>query len=387
MTGAAVCLVLAVAAALAPVQEPAEADHAGTRQLIFFAENRPIFVRLQVTIQGRPFDLAWVDSVKLLYACLDGNGDGKLTAKEADPAKVGALVRLALGSTAEAPALPELDVHPKDGNVSIDELTEALRPILGPFQLQLARQAIGRTDALFDQLDRDKDGALTRPELAAIAGSLRPLDLNDDAMISPDELEPLFTPAFAAVMGESSGQSAAITGVPPVVEIVAGESTFRPARFLLKKYDKGRGDVPGRPDSKLSPSELAVDPEAFAAPTATATTPSTRTNCASGSRTPRSTSRSKSHCRPTRRATRQSACQTAATDPKEPRSGSRAKAKSSSRSATSGSTFTSTTAAPPPNSPAALPGSSSRPLMSTRTDTSRARNLPPSARPGRPSRV
>ena len=74
-------------------------------------------------------------------------------------------------------------MQPKDGKVSIEELAEALRPVLPPFRLQAGRQAIGRTDALFDQLDRDKDEQLTRPELAAIAGSLRPLDLDDDETI------------------------------------------------------------------------------------------------------------------------------------------------------------------------------------------------------------
>ena len=172
-------------------------------------------------------------------------------------------MRLATGAAA-LPALGELDVHPKDGKVSIDELAEALRPILGPFRLQVGRQAIGRTDALFDQLDRDKDGELTRPELAAIAGSLRPLDLDDDEMISADELEPFNSPAFTALVEESSERRARFTALPPVVELVAGESSLRPARLLLKKYDKGKGDVPGRPDNKLSPAEFAIDPDAFA---------------------------------------------------------------------------------------------------------------------------
>ncbi len=162
------------------------------------------------------------------------------------------------------PTLGELDVHPKDGKVSIDELAEALRPILGPFRLQVGRQAIGRTDALFDQLDRDKDGELTRSELAAIAGSLRPLDLDDNEMISADELEPFDSPAFAAMVEESSERRARFTALPPVVELVAGESSLRPARLLLKKYDKGKGDVPGRPDNKLSPGEFAIDPDVFA---------------------------------------------------------------------------------------------------------------------------
>ena len=114
-----------------------------------------------MTSEGRPFEASWIDSVRTLHASLDRNGDGILTTKEADPKFLTALVRLATG-TAVPPALAELDVHPKDGKVSIDELAEVLRPILGPFRLQVGRQAIGRTDALFDQLDRDKDGELTR---------------------------------------------------------------------------------------------------------------------------------------------------------------------------------------------------------------------------------
>ncbi len=116
-----------------------------------------------------------------------------------NPKSLAALVRLATGSA--APSIRgELDVHPKDGVISIDELAEALRPILSPFRLEVGRQAIGRTDELFDQLDRDKDGQLTRSELAAIAGSLRPLDLDDDETISAQEIEPLDSPAIASVM-------------------------------------------------------------------------------------------------------------------------------------------------------------------------------------------
>jgi len=258
-------VVLLVAAVVAPAQQPAPASAGNdpVRHLVFLAENRPIFVRLKVTSEGRPFEASWIDSVRTLHASLDRNGDGTLTTKEADPKVLAALVRLATGAPV-VPPLGELDVQPKDGKISIDELAEAIRPILGPFRLQVGRQAIGRTDALFDQLDRDKDGALTRPELAAIAGSLRPLDLDDNEMISPDELEPFDSPAFAALVEESSDRRARFTALPPVVELIASESSLRPARLLLKKYDKGKGDVPGRPDGKLSPGEFAIDPNVFA---------------------------------------------------------------------------------------------------------------------------
>jgi Ca2+-binding EF-hand superfamily protein len=263
MTGAAAFLVLALAAP--PPQEPAPAgtESVAARHLVFLAENRPIFVRLRVSSRDRPFEASWIDSVRALHASLDRNGDGTLTTKEAGDRAFAAMVRLATGA-ALPPARAELDVQPKDGKISIDELAEALRPILGPFRLQFRRLAIGRTDALFDQLDRDKDGVLTRSELAAIGGSLRPLDLDDDEMISAEELEPFSSPVSAALQEESSDRRARFTTLPPVVELVAGESSLRTARLFLKKYDKGKGDVPGRPDNKLSPAEFAIDPDAFA---------------------------------------------------------------------------------------------------------------------------
>jgi Ca2+-binding EF-hand superfamily protein len=263
MMGAAAFMVLTLAAP--PPQEPGPAATGSdaARHLIFLAENRPVFLCLRVMSRDRPFEASWIDSVRALHTSLDRNGDGTVTTKEADEKVFLALVRLAAGATVPSPRV-ELDVQPKDGKVSIDELAEALRPILGPFRLQIGRQAIGRTDALFDQLDRDKDGVLTRPELAAIAGSLRPLDLDDNEMISADELEPFNSPAYTALMEESSERRARFTALPPVAEIVAGESSLRTARLLLKKYDKAKGDRPGRPDNKLSPTEFAIDPDAFA---------------------------------------------------------------------------------------------------------------------------
>ena len=103
MTGPAAFVVLALAIAQGPAQDQAAADNAAARQLIFLAEHRPVFVRLNVTSQGKPFDASWLDSVRSIHASLDRNGDGTLTTKEADPAIVAALVRLAVGA-AEIPA-------------------------------------------------------------------------------------------------------------------------------------------------------------------------------------------------------------------------------------------------------------------------------------------
>jgi Ca2+-binding EF-hand superfamily protein len=264
MIGAAAVVALALAAATFQNPATAGAGIDAGHDLIFLAETRPVFLRLRVTSGDQPFEASWIDSVRTIHASLDRNGDGTLTTKEADPAVVLALVRLAKGPGAPA-KIGELDIGPKDGKVSIDELAGALRPILGPFELQAARQAVGRTDALFDQLDRDKDGQLTRSELSVITGTLRPLDLDDDQMISAYELEPFNNSAMMnVVLNASAGRRESVTAIPTVVEFVQGESSLRAARLLLRKYDKPKEDIPGSQDNKLSPDEFAIDPAAFA---------------------------------------------------------------------------------------------------------------------------
>ncbi len=83
-------------------------------------------------------------------------------------------------------------------------------------------------------------------------------------MITPDELEPFNSPALTAMLDESSDRRARFTALPPVVELVAEESSLRPARLLLKKYDKAPADRPGRLDNKLSIEEFALEPDVFA---------------------------------------------------------------------------------------------------------------------------
>ena len=125
MKGVAAFIVLALAAA--PPQEGARAAARGdgAHHLIFLADNRPIFVRLRVTLQGKPFEASWIESIRTLHASLDRNGDGKLATNEVNPNFVTALVQMGTGA-GDVAAPAELDVQPKDGVISIDELAEAL---------------------------------------------------------------------------------------------------------------------------------------------------------------------------------------------------------------------------------------------------------------------
>ncbi|WP_165226268.1 hypothetical protein [Aquisphaera insulae] len=234
------------------------------QDLVILGEARAILLRVRVMVGDRPFRAAWAEGIRAYHARLDDNGDGQITTQEAAKNGLAALLTPA-GPSASTPARgqPEADVSPKDGEISVQELTEVLRGSFGPFRLQVEPVPGRRTDALFDQLDRDKDGELTRPEMDAIVGSLRRLDRDADEMI--DEGEVNLTTTSVDAMSMMQARPARDSSTPTVIELSPGESTVRLSRLLVKKYDTGSSRGPGRRDSRLSPEEFAIPAEAFAA--------------------------------------------------------------------------------------------------------------------------
>lgn len=259
---AAVLLALATASADAPTTMPPASAFAAlggdaVQDLIILGEARPILLRIRVMVGDRPFRAAWAESARSLHAQLDGDHDGRLTVEEAEKNGLGLyLVQPAAGRPRVEP-----DASPKDGAISVEELTEALRATSGPFRFQLDGPAERRTDALFDHLDRDKDGQFGRPELASIAGSLRQLDRDADELIDAGEVDLIATSAAPAMSGRPAREPAP----PAVLEWGPGESPVRVARSLVKRYDAGSSRGPGRRDSKLSAEEFGISPAAFAA--------------------------------------------------------------------------------------------------------------------------
>jgi len=241
---------------------PAATGSDSVQDVVFLGEHRPIFLRLRMSLGPQPFRVAWLDSVRAMHKFLDRNGDGTVSKAEADKDALATLVRVANGG---ATAMPrgDLDVRPKDGVVSVDELTDALRTALGPFRVQAGKLASGKTDALFDRLDRDNDGKLAHDELVDAATTLHKFDLDEDELIDGAELEP-FTNPTAMQTENMPGQRGRATEGPPVVELSPDDSSLRPVRQFLKKYDKGTGSAGSAGDNKLSLGEFAIDPKAFA---------------------------------------------------------------------------------------------------------------------------
>jgi Ca2+-binding EF-hand superfamily protein len=242
--------------AMPPASSFAALGDDAVQELVILGETRPLLIRLRVMIGDRPFRSSWLEGTRLLHAQLDRDGDGKLTVAEAEAGG------LALLLTQQAGASPSADSNPKDGLISVEELAEALRATAGPFRVQADGLGARRTDALFDEFDRDKDGQLTRPELAAVVGTLRKLDRDDNELIGSDEVA---ANEVAELAAQAMGRPAARDlGVPPAVALVAGESPLRVLRFLMKKYDTGSPRGPGKTDSRLSPEEFAIPAKGFA---------------------------------------------------------------------------------------------------------------------------
>ena len=117
-------------------------------------------------------------------------------------------------------------------------------------------------DALFNLLDKNKDGTLTKEELGAAVTSLHRFDLDSDELIDPERAR--------AVQQPERGDE---RGVEPPQTIHGGTTghrafesrnpSFRPVRLLLKKYDKGTSQGDSGGDNRLSNREFGIDSKEF----------------------------------------------------------------------------------------------------------------------------
>jgi Ca2+-binding EF-hand superfamily protein len=293
----------------APAQAKANDD---VQDFVFLTEDRPLLVRLQVRVDGKPMPHAWDDFMKYLFAYLDMNGDGVLNKQEAqfvpntDQLTAGGLVVLA-GMSAKG-SMEELDAN-KDGKATLDELKAYYRKKkFTPFHFQLDMNAadplaqvggfLGNyrpepevgvvSQAIFDLLDANKDGKLTKSELAAAQPALLALDENEDETVTTKEIVPDAKPkggmmAPPRVRRPGKGDSA---GSPYLVPIaVRGEAPPELGRFMQERYGslgkgnkpptvsasgKGAGAMPKSPpppapkqgaDPKAKPKEKKPEPE------------------------------------------------------------------------------------------------------------------------------
>ncbi len=277
---------LALAPAAAP---PTPAELADVHDLVFLGEARPVLVRLHVRIDDRPLEAAFDGFMKELFAYLDVNGDGVLDKEEAERAP--SLEQIQSGALAQnivrrgTLTMAELDAD-KDGKVTLGELSahyrkQGFRPFQfqvdpGPINIPGAAAFFGGQQpeptveavsaAIFSLLDTNRDGKLSRKELAAAPAVLLALDENEDETVTPRELVPNYKPKgggmFGRMMAGLGKKGASTAARRTVVPLTApGEAPSELIRSMQARY----GRTPARiEDRKLGRKDLGLDAETFA---------------------------------------------------------------------------------------------------------------------------
>jgi Ca2+-binding EF-hand superfamily protein len=220
----AVCLTPAMEQPKADLKRAAPAD---AQDFVFLAEARPVLVRMRVLVGGKSVQAEWDDFMKYLFDYLDVDRNGELSKEEAERAPS---VEMILGrgqggfpglggprGTA-GPTMADLDAD-KDGKVTRAELAAYYRKHgLAPFQLgatgpdplKAASAFLGGgveptveevREASFTLLDANKDGKLTREKLAAAPEVLLRLDEDEDEIVTTRELVPNARPPIDLLRG------------------------------------------------------------------------------------------------------------------------------------------------------------------------------------------
>ena len=288
--GVALCLAISLSASLGTLRAADDEEDsdvaaaADAQDLLLLGPNRPLIVRLQITVEANPLNTGWRERFERLLTVRDADQDGSLTVDEA----------LAIADLMSG----QLDFSPLRGQFQ-KELEQLAREVPGrrleservrSFLLQkfpsfrLASglaEGGGAAPALYPLLDANGDGRLSAEELGSAFERLAGRDFDDDQVLTELELvsgpppAEQSTPAAASESAESAIQAG-------IVVVLSAASGPRIAEILVKRYDRnadGVLDLASRPpelprqarnfarldandDQKLDAAELAHVPGA-----------------------------------------------------------------------------------------------------------------------------
>jgi hypothetical protein len=209
-------------------------DSAAIHRLVYLGRSGPLFLKLDLTIDGQPISEFRRSYVLRQFEQFDKDSDGSLSPVEA--AAVPSFGKSANGERLLGDDWKLLDNSPTDGQLSLAELLPHYETFMGPPFSLTRRIQDGLADVdLVAQLDTTDDRSISEDELKSGHEALRLLDLDDDETISAAELAPLSDPAGqpSFVTESEDGQQAY-----PFVLLSADANLPAIADQILKQYDR-----------------------------------------------------------------------------------------------------------------------------------------------------
>jgi Ca2+-binding EF-hand superfamily protein len=273
-----------------PVPPRVERPGDDVEDVVFFTEARPVLIRLHVRVNGKAHRVAWENFIDKVFRYLDADGDGVLSpaeARRAPPAPTlfnanflsrGGFTRVRRfgggGPVGAGMTRAQLAEHYRAQGAEPFQFRGGGANLwdarTGQLLLASGRMGGGRPSAdamnarLFELLDTDRDGKLSRAELAAAPKVLAKLDANDVEMLTPAELmgnagQPGGSNDFVAVAFSPDGRllGGAQAGSGAVVRVNAARSDAGLAKRLLSQYG-------GKAARRLTAKQIGLDRETFA---------------------------------------------------------------------------------------------------------------------------
>jgi Ca2+-binding EF-hand superfamily protein len=278
-------LLLAVLVSSSRAGEAKPAENPAVQDVVYFSDHGPVFLRLHLWVDGKPFRQRWQEFIAAAFRYLDRDGDGTLNREEmarvpeADQLLNGSL----RGTLRKGKDLAKLD-RSGDGKLTPEELAQFyLHGGAAPFQVRTgtgpgqtgaifldsgrlsnrAGSASELNKALYALLDTNSDGALSLAELKAAPALLRRADRNDDEMVSSRELLPesANSASNGVVLVNFDGNWDVQSVLVPFHRITPGDPPTRLVTELRRHY----GVVKGKESSKpLSREAMGLSKERFA---------------------------------------------------------------------------------------------------------------------------